>query len=158
MIRILSAVLAVVVSTATPAIAEEAKIANAGTMALAPSGEWAKTLADSELAELRGGFAGFSFSAALSVFITNLQGDLAGSVETNGSDPVVTGETTANVSNGQVSITTYVGGVSDFSGVLNIVSVPGSFNVVSSILNVNIALVTVADGAQVPNMQQLFGQ
>ena len=151
-----SIVLAAFLATASPAIAEET-----GTMGMAPSGEWAKTLADHEMAELRGGFRGFAFSAALSVFIENLQGDLVGSTVTNGTTLTATSpssQTSFSVANGQVSISTYVGGVQDFSGVLNVVSVPGSFNVVNSILDIRVALVTVANGAQVPNLQQLFGQ
>lgn len=144
--------LAAFIVAASPAVAEDN-----GTMGLTPSGEWAKTLAEGEMAEMRGGFAGFAFSAALQVFIQNLQGDLTGTAFTSGSDPVQTGQTQANFQNGQVSISTFVGGVQDFSGILNVVSVPGSFNVVNSILNVNIALVTT-NGGQLPNMQQLFGQ
>lgn len=158
--KITGAILAAIFLAVSPAVADDATVdkgVDNGTMGFSPSGEWAKKLGDGEMAEMRGGFRGISFSAALHVFIENLNGDLVGTSSTSGSNPVQTGQTTTNIQNGQVSISTYVGGFDNFNGVGSFITVPGSFNIVNSILNVNVALVTVANGSRTPSMQQLFG-
>ena len=126
-----------------------------GTMNLMPSGSIAVAMTDAEMATKRGGFLGIAFSATFTATVENLNGNVTGTgtgtpVMPNG-QPV----TTTN-QNGQVTLSTFVGNLSNVSGVFNIVQVPGSFNVVNSALTINVALVNMAPGAQVPTLSTIF--
>lgn len=149
---------AILLSTCSFA-AREAAAEERGTMDLAPSGSIAMALSDAELSTKRGGFLGVSFSATFTASVENLNTNLVGSGSsstsgvTNSNPP-----TTYNVQNGQATLSTFVGNLSNVSGVFNIVQVPGSFNVVNSNLTVQVAIVNVTNGAAIPTLNTIFGR
>jgi hypothetical protein len=129
-----------------------ANAADKGTMHLVPDDQWAKAIPDSQLKKMRGGFNGLAFSAYMTAFVENANGDLSGSVS-----ETPTPQITTNTQNGQVSISTAVGFTGNLSGVFNVVQVPGSYNVVNSTLTVNIAIINVTNSAQIPSLSSIFG-
>lgn len=78
--------------------------AKAGNLELMPSGNWAQKVPDIELEHMRGAL-GITFDISIIGSIANL-GDLEGAT------PVPPPGFGFNVSNGQASITTHLGGVS----------------------------------------------
>lgn len=128
--------------------------ADRGTMHLAPDQQWAEAIPEKKLGNVRGGFRGLAFSAFMTAFVENQNGNLSGS--TGGTTP---GPSTVNtdVQNGQVSISAAVGFTGNLSGVFNVVQVPGSYNVVNSTLSVQVAVINVVKGAQVPTLSSIFG-
>jgi hypothetical protein len=152
----IAAVVSVCSLTVTGAIAEER-----GTMNLMPSSSIAVALSDTELSTKRGGFLGVSFSATFTASVENLNTNLTGSGSSSSSTSGVTNTnppTTYNVQNGQATLSTFVGNLSNVSGVFNIVQVPGSFNVVNSSLTVQVAIVNVTNGSAVPTLNTIFGR
>ncbi len=145
---------ALVALLSSPALADEGRLG--GTMGLAPDASWATPMMDEELGELRGGFAGLAFSVFFSGTFDSL-GNATGTLEvdTTGNfdapDPVVT------VTDTEVQITTVIGDFQGANGIFQIASVPGSFNVVNNNLFIQIAIINVLNGAQVPTLQSLLG-
>ena len=122
-------------------------------MHLMPDKQWARAIPEKSLGEVRGGFRGLAFSAFLTAFVENRNGDLSGSADTSAAPSTVN----TNVQNGQVSISAAVGFTGNLNGVFNVVQVPGSYNVVNSTLNVQVAIINVAKGAQIPTLSSIFG-
>ena len=132
-----------------------------GTMDMAPSNSIAVALSDAELSPKRGGFLGVSFSATFTASVENLNPNLTGSGSANTGTSGVTNTnppTTYSVQNGQATLSTFVGNLSNVSGVFNIVQVPGSFNVVNSSLTVQVAIVNVTNAGAVPTLNTIFGR
>ena len=127
-----------------------------GTMDLMPSGEWAKVMPDKELATKRGGFFNLAFSAMLTVQAQNGTSTTGGDV-TPTTGAVLPNATQLGVQNGQVQVSAFVGSLQNVSGILNIVQVPGSYNVVNTQLTVQISVINVLNAAQIPALSSLFG-
>ena len=125
-----------------------------GTMDLMPSGEWAKAMPDKELAEKRGGFFSLAFSAMLTVYVENGSSATGGNVTTG--NTTLPSSTQLGVQNGQVQVSAFVGNIQNVSGILNIVQVPGSFNVVNTQLTVQISIINVLNQGQIPSLSSLF--
>ena len=139
----------------SPAVAAER--GPGGTLGLAPSASWATPMTDEELGELRGGFAGLAFSVFFSGTFDSL-GNATGTLEvdTTGTfgtapDPVVT------VTGEAVQISTVIGDFQGASGIFMINSVPGSFNVVTSTMYIQIAIINVLNGAEASALPSLLG-
>ncbi len=129
--------------------------AGEGNLDLGPSADWAQPLSDSDLAELRGGFGGFSFSVAFTGFFDNLgaaQGFLT--VDTNGTGATSAPPPVVNVNGNQVSVVTSIGNFQGASGIFLLTSVPGSFNIVNNNLFVQIVLVN--SGSPIPSLSSLL--
>lgn len=141
---------------AATAIAEEM-----GTMNLVPSSAIARSISDEELGKQRGGFMGIAFSATFTATVTNVNGDVAGTGSGSTSTAGVTSSTPPinyNIQGGTVQLSSFIGNLSGLNGAFQLTSVNGIGNIVNSHLTLNIALVTLSSGAQLPNMQSLFGQ
>jgi hypothetical protein len=145
-----AAAIAGVIVSASPALSD-----GSGTMDLMPTGEWAKVMPDKELAETRGGFFSLAFSAMFTVFVEN-GGNAVANVTAGGAGVSLPSSTQIGVQNGQVQVTAFVGNIQNVQGILNIVQVPGSFNVVNTQLTVQISIFNVLNQAQIPSLQTLF--
>jgi len=150
------AVAAIIALAASPVSAEDR-----GTMELAPGGEIAVAMSDQELATQRGGFMGIAFSASFFATVENLNGNVTG---TGTSSTSTTGVTPTNppinynLQGNSVQLSTFVGNLGNLNGVFAINTVNGFGNVVNSHLTLNIALVTLNGGGQIPSLQALFGR
>ena len=132
----------------TPAIAGEVTAKAPGL--LADVAAWAEPLNDTEMGELRGGFAGFAFNVIMSGTIAELT-DTGTSGVTNAPAPNVT------TGNGLVNIQTAIGSFNGASGVFQIANLENSsFNVINQNLFVQIALIDVANTASIPTIQSLL--
>ena len=108
-------------------------------------------MSHAQLNEVRGGYAGFYFKV-----------DYAGNVIDSKIDPLsatapvptANGQTAVNTDNGNVQISAQVGTLSGTSGVIQIVQVPGSNNVVNAVMNVNMAVINVTSDAAAANVAQ----
>jgi hypothetical protein len=133
---------------ASPAVAGEVAAKAPGT--LADMAAWAEPLKDSEMGELRGGYAGFAFNVIMSGTIAEL------------TDTGVNGATSApppNIStgNGTVNIQTAIGSFNGASGVFQIANLENSsYNVINQNLFVQVALIDVANTASIPTIQSLL--
>lgn len=133
--------------TAVPAGAAELR----ALAALTEIKAWATPLGDAEMGKLRGGFAGFAFNVIMSGTIENLANSGSGPVTTGVSDPTVT------VQDGMVNIQTAIGSFNGASGVFQFANLENSsFNVVNQNLFVQIALIDVANAADIPTIQSLL--
>ena len=129
----------------------------AGTMDLAPSLVFAQALPDRELAEQRGGLMGIAFSASFIATIENANGDVTGvgTTSTNGvtsSSPPIA----YSIEGGEVQLSSFIGNLSGLNGAFNLTSVNGIGNIVNSHLTLNVALVNLTNGADMPSLQNLF--
>ncbi|MFZ5790969.1 MAG: hypothetical protein ACOY3L_09745 [Pseudomonadota bacterium] len=132
---------------AAPAGAAEMK----ALAALTEIKAWATPLDDKEMGELRGGFAGFAFNVIMSGTIDRLASSSSGPVTTGVNDPTVT------VQDGMVNIQTAIGSFNGASGVFQLANLEhSSFNVVNQNLFVQIALIDVANTADIPTIQNLL--
>jgi hypothetical protein len=113
---------------------------------------WAKPLDDTEMGELRGGFAGFAFNVVMSGTIENLANPGGGTTATAGvPDPTVT------QSNGMVNIQTAIGNFNGAQGVFQLANLDhSSFNVINQNMFVQIAIIDVANTASIPTIQTLL--
>lgn len=131
----------------------------AGTMSLAPSLVHAQAVPDRELAEQRGGFMGIAFSASFVATIENVNGDVTGvgttstSGITSSSPPI-----TYVIEGGEVRLSSFIGNLNGLNGAFNLTSVNGIGNIVNSHLTLNVALVNLTNGADMPSLQNLFAQ
>ena len=123
-------------------------------MHLAPDQQWAQAVPEKKLGTYRGGFQGLAFSAFMTAFVENQNGNLSGSTGSTNQAPSTVN---TNVQNGQVTISSAVGFTGNLSGVFSVVQVPGSYNVVNSTLTVQVAVINVVNGANVPTLSSIFG-
>jgi hypothetical protein len=151
------------IASLTGAVAVLAPAANAedpGTMNLAPGTEIARVMSDEELGKQRGGFMGIAFSATFTATVENVNGNVTGTGTGSASTSGVTGSSPPvnyNIQGGTVQLSSFIGNLSGLNGVFQLTSVNGIGNIVNSHLTLNIALVNLSSGAQIPNMQSLFG-
>jgi hypothetical protein len=138
----------VVLPAALCAPAAAGEVGAAGSGVLADMVAWAKPLSDHEMAELRGGFAGFAFNVIMTGTIDNLD---SSSGVTSAPPPNVT------TSNGMVNVQTAIGSFNGASGVFQIANLENSsFNVVNQNLFVQVAIIDVANTASIPTIQNLL--
>ena len=147
MLRKLTFMLGVVlpVAVGTPAIAGD--LTSKAPAILADMVAWAQPLSDTEMGELRGGFAGFAFNVIMTGTIANL------------TDPGVTDALPPNVtvSDGMVNVQTAIGSFNGASGVFQLANLENSnFNVINQNLFVQIAIIDVANTAAIPSIQSLL--
>ena len=116
----------------------------------------AEALREQDMGELRGGFAGLAFSVFFEGSFHN-DGAETGflDVNTNGSSPAPSGAFSSG--DGEVRISASIGEFAGASGIFQIAQVPGNFNVVNNNLFVQIALINLVEGSQMPSLQSLFG-
>jgi hypothetical protein len=148
---------ALLMAGALPAAAGE--LESNPTNALIQMAAWATPLSDSQMSEMRGGFAGFGFNVILSGTLENLSntGTTGDTVTTGAPDPTVT------VGDGTVNIQTAIGSFNGAQGVFQIANLDhSSFNIVNQNMFVQVALIDVANSADVPAIQSMltsaFGQ
>src|SRR5215813_9166474 len=98
-----------------PSVAGAVKAAAPGV--LADVAAWAKPLSDTEMGEMRGGFAGFAFNVIMTGTIDNLDNSTG---ITNAPPPNVT------TSNGMVNVQTAIGSFNGASGVFQIANLDNS--------------------------------
>lgn len=126
-----------------------------GTLGLGLDASWATPMTDDELGELRGGFVGLAFSVFFNGTFDSL-GNATGNLEVNtngavgGPAPVVT------VTDTNVQISAVVGEFQGASGIFQIAQVPGSFNVVNNNMFIQIAIINVLNGTDIPSLQSLL--
>jgi hypothetical protein len=101
-----------------------------GTMDLAPDVAWAEPMKDSEMADMRGGMGGMSFSVFFTGAVTDLTVD-------PGSPPNTSDVT---VSTGQVQVSNFIASTGNINGVFQFTSVNGNMNVVNNHMTIQIAL------------------
>lgn len=132
---------------------EETAAPQTGTMAYAPSTEWAERMSDREMAEMRGGFFGIGFS-----FYGTLSGTdaVAGNLSVNTDSLVAPPQVSPG---GQVSFGTSLGtnSFNGFNGVLQHLSVVGNGNVVGQNLYMNVVLVRDANRNRVSSLMSALG-
>jgi hypothetical protein len=132
-----------------------------GTMNLAPSSAIARAMSDEELGKQRGGFMDIAFSATFTATVENMNGNVTGTGTTNTTTSGVTGSSPPvnfNIQGGTVQLSSFIGNLSGLNGVFQLTSVNGFGNIVNSHLTLNIALVKLSSGSQLPSMQSLFGR
>lgn len=112
------------------AIANAGAMKPHGTMDLAPDGSWAVAMKDNEMANVRGGMGGMSFS----VFFTGSVTDLTTTPGTSTNVGDVT------VSTGQVQISNFIASTGNINGVFQFTSVNGNMNVVNNHMTIQIAI------------------
>jgi hypothetical protein len=119
---------------------------------------WATPLNDSQMGELRGGYAGFAFNVIMSGTLENLANTGSTNTTTTGApDPTVT------LGDGTVNIQTAIGSFNGAQGVFQIANLDhSSFNIINQNMFVQVALIDVANSADVPAIQSMltnaFGQ
>jgi len=118
---------------------------------------WATPLNDSQMGEMRGGFAGFAFNVIMSGTLENLANTGSTNTTTGAPDPTVT------VGDGTVNIQTAIGSFNGAQGVFQIANLDhSSFNIINQNMFVQVALIDVANSADVPAIQSMltnaFGQ
>jgi len=118
-----------------------------GTMGLAPDAAWAVPMKDSEMAKLRGGMGGLSFS----VFFTGSVTDLTTPPSTN--LPTTVGDVT--VSSGTVDVSGFVANTGTLNGVFQFTNVNGDMNVVNNHMTIQIAV--FPPGSPTLSTLQVFG-
>jgi len=106
---------------------------------------------DDELKGLRGGFAGLAFSVFFNGTVDSL-GTQNGTLDVNVNAPAPTVTTTDT----QVQIQTVIGNFQGASGIFQIASVPGNFNVVNNNLFVQLAIFEVMNANDIPALQSLL--
>lgn len=98
----------------------------------------------------RGGYAGFYFTVDYAGNVINTELN-----PVQGTDPIDTGGlTTINADAGNVQISAQVGTLKDTSGVIQIVQVPGSNNIVNAVMNVNMTVINVTSDAAAADVAQ----
>jgi hypothetical protein len=118
---------------------------------------WATPLNDSQMGELRGGYAGFAFNVIMSGTLENLANTGSTNTTTGAPDPTVT------LGDGTVNIQTAIGSFNGAQGVFQIANLDhSSFNIINQNMFVQVALIDVANSADVPAIQSMltnaFGQ
>jgi hypothetical protein len=147
----------VLAASAVPAFAGELETKPVNL--LTQMAAWATPLNDSQMGELRGGFAGFAFNVILSGTLENL----ANTGSTNTTTPTGASDPTVTVGDGTVNIQTAIGSFNGAQGVFQIANLDhSSFNIVNQNMFVQVALIDVANSADVPAIQSMltsaFGQ
>lgn len=114
--------------------------------------EEARPLLENELEEARGGYAGFYLSV-----------DYAGNVintsitPVEGEGPLTTGGGTIVDAEGeQVKITAQVGELSGISGIVQIIQVPGTNNIINAVMNVDMTIINVMSEDAAANIGQIL--
>lgn len=154
MLRTLNALLIVLLVAAMALVRPVA--AGTGTLALMPEDAFGAPLSDTELSGYRGGFNGLAFSVFFTGFFDNL-GNVAGSLVTNTGGTTSAPPPTFSNQNGQVQIQTVIGNFQGAQGIFQIAQVPGSFNIVNNNLFIQIAIINVGSGLQLPSLMSLLG-
>lgn len=95
-----------------------------------------------ELNEIRGGYAGFYLNVDYSGNLINTTAVPLDQAAEEGTPPLE-GGTVAEVNGQKVKITAQVGELDDIAGIVQIVQVPGSNNVVSTVMNVEMTIINV---------------
>lgn len=142
-----------VAGAVAPAAADDAK---RGTMDLMPDLQHVAAIEDGKLDKMRGGFSGIAFNVIFSAFVENGVLTGGGTTTTGGTGGLP--PTTTTIANGQVTIQSFVGSLSNVSGVFNIVQTTGNFNVVNTNLTVQIAILNILNSSNVPTLQSIFGR
>ena len=101
-----------------------------GTMGLAPDLAWAQPLQDNEMAKMRGGMGGMSFSVFFTGAVTDLTVDPGASPNTSD----------VTVSSGTVDISNVIASTGNINGVFQFTSVNGNMNVVNNHMTIQVAL------------------
>ena len=135
-----------------------------GTMAALPGLDWAEPLEDEEMAELRGGFGGFSFSLYFAGQVDNLGSTVGNiSINSNGVQALPVGtdlnDLVGNETGGQVFFENLAGSFSNFNGVAQSLNVIGNNNTVQQqmLLQLNIINVTDPTKLRVDSLSGLVG-
>ena len=149
--KVYSALLLAGLITVTPAMAMER-----GTLGKAPGASWATPVSDRELGTMRGGFGGLAFSVAFTGTVDNV-GNVQGFLAVDPGATQAAPPPTFSNSDGQVHIQTSIGDFQGFSGILNVVQVPGSMNVVNNNLFIQIAVVNLTNTSTLPPLSTIFG-
>lgn len=129
-----------------------------GTMHLAPSSDWARTVPDSELSKHRGaGWTGIQWSMDIVATINNGEGGVTGIPGAAGTLPE---GSSVNVDNGNLQVKTLVslGSGGNFNGIGIVNVIPGNFNVVDFQLNLNVNIINVANGASLSQVGSILGR
>lgn len=124
--------------------------AEQGTLTLAPDGAWARSLNESQLGDMRGGFGGFAFSVFASGRSENLKA-VEGGVSVDGEMANGAPQAEVDQRDDGVDIRTQIGEFQGANGIFQINQVPGDFNIVKNDLFIQINL--FADG----NLPEVFG-
>lgn len=126
-----------------------------GTLGLGLDASWATPMTDGELGELRGGFAGLAFSVFFNGTFDSL-GNATGTldVDTTGTFDGPAPEVTIDGTSAQISAV--IGNFQGASGFFVINQVPGSFNVVNATMIIQISIINVLNGTDIPSLQSLL--
>ncbi len=127
-----------------------------GTLGLGLDASWATPMTDDELGELRGGFAGLAFSVFFSGTFDSL-GNATGTLEVDTTGTLEAPAPVVTVTDTNVQISAVVGDFQGASGIFQIAQVPGSFNVINNNMFIQIAIINVLNGADIPSLQSLLG-
>ena len=125
--------------------------------------ELGQRLSDEEMSKIRGGFLGMAFGVYFTGFWDNV-GAMEGSLTVNTSvgdtatvPSVEIGQTVDGVQISAAVGTIQGGSFQGSSGIFQLSIVPGSFNIVNNNLFVQIAIVNVMNGGQIPSLSSLLG-
>lgn len=143
-------------------------------------GVQAEALSDDEMGEVRGGYAGFYFAFDFSGYWDNTggwggTGKADGSVTystpvgdvdvvVNGSEGPATGtasmpfssQNTLMTGDRVVTMRAFVGEINQTQGVIQICQVPGSNNVVTTVMNLELTVINISDPAQLVQLPSIL--
>jgi len=109
-----------------------------------------KAVNEKEMDEMRGGYMGYSFSVLFQGWWDSLGGNTIGTTTTTGDS----GTTNTSSSTPSTNIEAVVGGLGSARGIFSIIQVPGSNNIVTSNMIINIQIIQVL-GNSVVNLPSM---
>lgn len=146
--------------------------ASAGPDPFGVLGVKAVAVSDEEMADIRGGYAGFYFSFDFSGYWENTGGWAAdGSatyhtglgdvkVAVNGNpesaDLPVSSQSSMNVGDRVVRMKAFVGNINHTQGAIQITQVPGSNNMVTTVMNLQFTVININDPSKVAQLSEIL--
>ena len=112
-------------------------------------------MTDDELVELRGGFAGLAFSVFFNGTFDSL-GNATGTLEVDTTGEFDAPAPEVTVTDTNVLISAVIGEFQGASGIFQIAQVPGSFNIVNNNMFIQIAIINVLNGVDIPTLWSLL--
>ncbi len=148
--------------------------ASAGPSPFEVLGVEAVAVSDEEMADIRGGYAGFYFAFDFSGYWENTSGSAADASATYHTDlgdvnVVVNGNThsgdgggpvssqsTMNMGDKVVRMKAFVGDINYTQGAIQITQVPGSNNVVTTVMNLQFTVININDPSKVGQLSEIL--
>lgn len=122
-----------------------------GTLAFAPDAAWAKPLKDNDMAELRGGLGGTSFTAFFAIF-DELQNAQISSLTVNPSNVNVLSPPQLG-GTGLIELSSAIGSFpTNSTGIFQQANIVGDFNVVNQNVLIHLNVINIANAASLSSL------